>query len=99
MTLLYLRYILNTMNVSLGFSQLQDPILAANEAIGQATIGLKNSPASLAFIFTSIEFAHPLVLRTANNLLGEIPILGCSSLGIMTNQGVFKHGFAILLLS
>ncbi|MDP3041905.1 MAG: FIST N-terminal domain-containing protein, partial [Candidatus Omnitrophota bacterium] len=87
------------MNVSLGFSQLEDPILAANEAIGQAMLGLKNTPASLAFIFTSIKFAHPLVLKTANNLLREIPIFGCSSLGIMTNQGVFKHGFAIVLLS
>ncbi|MCX5698299.1 MAG: FIST C-terminal domain-containing protein [Candidatus Omnitrophica bacterium] len=87
------------MNVSLGFSQLKDPMLAANEAIGQAIIGLRNAPATLAFIFTSIEFAHPLVLKTVNNLLGEIPLLGCSSLGIMTNQGVFKYGFAILLLS
>ncbi|MDP2831463.1 MAG: FIST N-terminal domain-containing protein, partial [Candidatus Omnitrophota bacterium] len=42
---------------------------------------------------------HPLILKTVNNLLGGIPILGCSSLGIMTNQGVFKHGFAILLLN
>jgi hypothetical protein len=87
------------MNVSLGFSELEDPILAANEAIGQAMIGLKNAAASLAFIFTSTEFAHSFVLKAANNLLGEIPILGCSSLGIMTNQGVFKHGFAILLVS
>lgn len=99
MTLISLRYILKAMNASLGFSQLKDPILAANEAIAQATVGLKNAPANLAIIFTSLEFAHPLVLRTANNLLGEIPILGCSSFGIMTNQGVFKHGFAILLLS
>jgi hypothetical protein len=94
-----LRYILNAMKASLGFSQLRDPLLAANEAIGQAIIGLSNTPATLAFIFTSIEFAHPLILKAANNLLKGIPILGCSSLGIMTNQGVFKHGFAILLLS
>ena len=99
MTLLYLRYILNIMNVSLGFSQMNDPVLAANEAVGQALTGLKNAPANLAFIFTSIKLAHPLTLRTANNLLGEIPIFGCSSLGIMTNQGVFKDGLAILLLS
>ncbi|MDD5130581.1 MAG: FIST N-terminal domain-containing protein [Candidatus Omnitrophica bacterium] len=87
------------MNVSVGFSQLKDPILAANEAIGQATVGLKNAQANLALIFTSIEFAHPLILKVTNNLLREIPILGCSSLGIMTNQGVFKHGFAVLLIS
>jgi hypothetical protein len=99
LTLVCLRYILKAMNVSLGFSQLKDHILAPNEAIGQAIIGLKNSPVSLALIFTSTEFAHPLVLKTVNNLLGGIPILGCSSLGIITSQGIFKHGFAILLLS
>lgn len=99
MTLIDLRYILNIMNVSLGFSQLKEHVHAANEAIGQAIIGLKNVPANLAFIFTSTEFAHPLLLKAANNLLGEIPILGCSSQGILTNKGAFKYGFAILLVS
>ncbi|MCK9431403.1 MAG: FIST N-terminal domain-containing protein [Candidatus Omnitrophica bacterium] len=94
-----MRYILHLMNVGLGFSQLEDPILAANEAVGQALMELKKAPASLALIFTSVELAHPLTLRAANNLLGEIPILGCSSLGIMTNAGVFRHGFAVLVIS
>lgn len=87
------------MKISFGFSQLREHIQAANEAIGQAVIGLGNVPVSLAFIFTSTEFAHPLVLRTAHNLLGEIPILGCSSQGILTNKGMFKYGFAVLLVS
>jgi hypothetical protein len=99
LTLIGLHYILIPMHVSIGFSQINDHIQATNEAVGQAIIGLGNIPANLAFIFTSVEFAHPLVLRTANNLLGETPILGCSSAGIMTNQGVFRHGLAILLLS
>jgi hypothetical protein len=93
-----LHYILIAMNVSIGSSQINDHIQATNEAVGQALIGLNNAPANLAFIFTSPEFAHSLVLKIANNLLGEIPIVGCSSLGIITNKGIFKHGFAILLL-
>ncbi|MFA6358266.1 MAG: FIST N-terminal domain-containing protein [Candidatus Omnitrophota bacterium] len=87
------------MKVSLGFSQLKEHVQATNEAVGEAIVGLKNSPASLAFIFTSKEFAHPLVLKTANNLLGEVPVLGCNSSAIMTNQGISKYGVAILLLS
>jgi len=87
------------MNVSFGFSQTKDHIRAANEAVGEAIIGLSGIPVDLAIIFTTIEFTHPLVLKTANNLLGEIPILGCSTLGIMTAEGIFKHGFAILLIS
>jgi len=87
------------MNISLGFSENKDHILAANEAIGQAMIGLGKTRADLAIIFTTIDFAHPLVLKIANNLLGKISIFGCSSLGVLTNRGVFKHGFAILLLT
>jgi len=87
------------MKVSFGFSRFKEHIQAVNEAVGEAIIGLGNVPASLAFIFTSPEFAHPLVLKAANNLLGEIPILGCSSQGILTNKGIFKYGFAVLLIS
>lgn len=67
------------MNVGLGFSQLEDHILATNEATGQATIALGNASPSLAIIFTSTEFAHPLVIKTANNLLRETPILGSTT--------------------
>ena len=87
------------MKISCGFSQLKEHLQAANEAIGQALIGMHNAPVSLALVFTSSEFAHPLVLKTINNLLGNTPVFGCSSQGILHNKGVFKHGFAILLLS
>jgi len=87
------------MNISLGFSENKDHIQAANEAVSQAIVGLGKNRGDVAIIFTTIEFAHPLVLKIANNLLGDIPILGCSSLGIITNKGIFKHGFAILLIN
>ncbi|MFA5199685.1 MAG: FIST N-terminal domain-containing protein [Candidatus Omnitrophota bacterium] len=87
------------MNVSFGSSQIQEHVQAANEAVGQAIIGLKGAPANLALLFTSAEFAHPMVLKTANNLLGEIPVLGCNSSGIITNKGILKYGIAVLLLS
>ena len=87
------------MNIGFGFSQAKDHIQATNDAICQAIISLGRARVNLAIIFTSIEFAHPLVFTTAHNLLGEIPMVGCSSLGIITNKGIFKHGFAILLIS
>ncbi len=87
------------MNISLGFSENKDHIQAANEAVSQAIVGLGKNRGDVAIIFTTIEFAHPLVLKIANNLLGGIPILGCSSLGIITNKGIFKHGFAILIIN
>ena len=93
-----MHYILTLMNIGIGFSESKDQIQAVNAAITQAIVELKNLRPSIAIIFTTIEFANPLVLKTANYLLGDIPILGCSSLGIITNQGIFKHGFSILLI-
>ena len=87
------------MNIGLGFSESKDQIQATNDAIAQALVALGNLHASLAFIFTTTEFANPIVLKTANNLLEGIPILGCSSLSIITNKGIFKHGFAVLLIN
>ena len=87
------------MNIGIGFSDYKDPIQAINDAITQAIVGLGSLNASLAFIFTTTEFANPIVLSTANNLLGDIPVLGCSSLGLITNQGIFKHGLAVLLIN
>jgi hypothetical protein len=87
------------MNISIGFSDNRDHIQASNEAAGQAIVGLGKKRADLAIIFTSIEFTHPLVLKIVNNLLGGAPVIGCSSLGIITNSGIYKHGIAILLFS
>jgi len=87
------------MNVSFGFSQSKDHIQATNEAVVGALIGLGKKSADLAFLFTTMELANPLVLKTANNLLGEVSIFGCNSPGIITNNGIFKSGIAILLIS
>jgi len=87
------------MKVSLGFSENKDYVQAVNEAVGQATIGLEKNSPSLAIIFTTIEFAHSMVLKILNNLLGETPVIGCSSMGIISSKKIIRHGFAIALIS
>ncbi len=87
------------MNISFGFSENKNPLQAANEATRQAIIGLDTYHADLALIFTSAEFAQEAILKIINNLLGEIPITGCSSLGIITNKGIFRYGLAIILIN
>jgi len=87
------------MRVSSGCSQAKDHIQAANEAVGQAILGLGKDRPDLAVVFTTVEFAHPLALRTATNLLGEIPVIGCSSLAVISSKGICKHGFVIVLIS
>lgn len=85
--------------VSIGLSINRDRVQATKEALNQARPHIDKDKLHLAVVFSSIEFAHPIVLKTLGDFLGEIPIIGCSSLAIISNQGVFKHGLIIMLLS
>jgi len=87
------------MKVSLGFSQAKDNIKAANEAVGQALVGLNRESADLAIIFTTIELANTAVLKTIVNILGEISLIGCSSSAVIAEGKIHKYGLAIALIS
>jgi len=83
--------------VGVGLSTAKDPLQAAKEAVEQARIKI-NKNADLAIVFSSIEFAHPTILKTIIRLLGSVNIIGCSSSAIISNQGITKHGLVIMLL-
>ncbi len=85
--------------VGVVLSTTKDHIQAVKEAVGQARINMHTDNIGLALVFSSVDFAHPNVLKTIDNLLlGAVPVLGCSSLAIISNQGVFKHGLIVMLL-
>jgi len=83
----------------IGLSTAKDHIQAVKEALSEARRNIYKDKFDLAIVFSSIEFAHPGTLKTIGNLLGDIPIIGCSSLAIISQDGVFKHGLIIMLLS
>ncbi len=88
-----------TIQIGVGLSTTKNYIQATIEACNQAKISMSYDKIDLAIVFSSIEFAHPGTLKTIGSLLGNIPIIGCSSLAIISNQGIFKHGLIIILLS
>jgi hypothetical protein len=51
----------------------------------------------MAMVFSTVEFARPLVFKTISELLGEVPMIGCSSLALISNKGIHKTGVLILL--
>ena len=88
-----------TIQAGIGLSTEKDPNQAVRDALRQAKSTLGSERISLVMVFSSIEFATPAVLTAIRNALGTKPTLGCSSLAIMTAQGVFKNALAIVLLS
>jgi len=86
--------------VGMGLGLDRDLPVAVQNAVRQAKANVHQSyRIHLAIVFSTIEFASPQVLKTLYALLGQVHIVGASSLGIITNQGIFRHGLAIMLLS
>ena len=88
-----------SMHIGIGTSTSRDHIQAAKEAVESARLGLGKKKIDVAFVFSTIDFAHAVVLKTIAELLGDTPILGCSSLGILCDKGILKYGLAVILLS
>ena len=87
-------------NIGIGLSTEKDPISAAREATRLASINLHSEKIDLAIVFSSIDLSCVSLLKTINvSLKGHVPIIGCSSAAIISNQGIFKHGLAVMLLS
>ncbi|MDD4953378.1 MAG: FIST N-terminal domain-containing protein [Candidatus Omnitrophica bacterium] len=82
-----------------GVSTQKDSLQATQEALRQAKSNLQNKQIHLAIVFSSIHFAHPAILRTISSLLGPIPVIGASSLAVISDLGIFKQGLAIALFS
>jgi len=86
-------------NIGIGLSIEKDVTKAVKEAMQQARATIYKEKIDLAIVFSSIDFAHPNTLKAIANLLGPVPIIGCSAAALISNKGVFRNGLSIMLLS
>ncbi|MDD5155455.1 MAG: FIST N-terminal domain-containing protein [Candidatus Omnitrophica bacterium] len=87
------------MSIGIGLSTEKDSFLATKDALQRAIKNIRQERVDLAIIFSSIEFAHSRTVKTINSLLGPVPVVGCTSAALICNEGIFKHGIAIMLLN
>jgi hypothetical protein len=88
-----------TIGVGIGISAAKDQMQAIKEAAGQARVSLDKDKIDLVMVFSTIEFAHSIILKTIAEFFAPAPVIGCSSLAIISHQGIFKYGLAVLLVS
>ena len=87
------------MHIGIGLSIEKDPLVAAKKAVEAASMAIQKEKADLAIVFSTIDFAYSNILKTIRSDLREkVPILGCSGLAIISNQGIYKHGIIVMLL-
>jgi hypothetical protein len=87
-----------SIQIGIGISAEKEPLRAAQEAVRQAKVNIKTKRVNLAVVFSSMEFAYSAVQKTISSLLGPVTIIGCSSLAVITDRGILKHGIAVMLL-
>lgn len=83
----------------IGISREKDTLKAAIEAAKEAKVKLRQAKASLAIVFSTIEFSHPNTLKLLHNILGDLPLVGCSSFGLFAGDDILKFGIMVILLS
>ena len=86
-------------HVGVGLSTEKDPLGAVREAVRQARNRIRSERVSCALVFSSLEFAHANTLKALKHLLGPVPVIGCSSLALITGEGVFRHALGVALIS
>lgn len=90
---------IENISVGIGVSQKEDSIKAIREALLEAKLSINKEKIDLVILFTTAEHSHANTIKTIANFLGPIPILGCSGAAVISNNGIFRKGLCILLLS
>lgn len=88
------------LQIGIGIGAQKNSFAAAQAAARQAKSNLKSDKVSLAMVFSSVEFANPKTLQVIGDFIGPaVPIVGCSSLAVISYQGIYKYGILVALLS
>lgn len=88
-----------SIQVGIGISTRRDPLLAAQEAATQARFNLKSQKIDLAFVFGTTEYCRPQAAGIIYSALEETPLVGCSTLALITAKGILKHALAVAAFS
>ncbi len=81
---------------SVGKSKLSDSKKAGADAASQALEQFKSSKAKLALVFATASYDQKELLKGIKDIVGNIPLIGCSGEGIITyGAGSDESGFAV----
>ena len=77
---------------------LQDSYKAGAEAARDAADRAGEARHKIAVVFASSHYGQTDMLRGINDILKGVPVIGCSSAGAISNDGVKEDSIAVLIL-
>ncbi|MDF1498104.1 MAG: FIST N-terminal domain-containing protein [Patescibacteria group bacterium] len=85
-----------TTKASVGSSSEVDPKKAGSNACREALGNLKNP--KLLIVFASSKYNQQELISSIREVSGDVPLIGCSTAGEITNNGPFKESVAIMAI-
>src|ERR671910_3848969 len=80
-----------------GMSRHHNPNLAGREAAEQALEKAGVSKADFVFMFASINYDQPSLVRAVREITGGVPLAGCSAEGTINGDDADESGFSVVV--
>ena len=82
---------------STGFSKSHDPKVAAKEAVTLARSALGDLTPDFALLFATVGYEQRELLAAFSAQLGDVPIIGCSGVGVISGERGDESNFSVAL--
>ena len=83
--------------VGIGISEERSELSAGIEASKQAL--RQSGKPDFCFVFADAEYDQQRLLNTIRNVVGNIRMIGCSGMGVLSNKGSMEKGVVVLTLN
>jgi hypothetical protein len=86
-----------TLNAGVGMSRHHNPNVAGREAAEQALEKAGVSKADFVFMFASIGYDQPSLVRAVREITGGTPLSGCSAEGTINGDDADESNFSVVV--
>jgi hypothetical protein len=86
-----------TINAGVGMSRHHNPNLAGREAAEQALKKAGVSKPDFVFMFASIGYDQPSLVRAVREITGDAPLAGCSAEGTINGDDADESNFSVVV--
>jgi hypothetical protein len=86
-----------TINAGVGMSRLHNPNVAGREAAQQALKKAGVSKPDFVFMFASIGYDQPSLVRAVREITGGVPLAGCSAEGTINGDDADESNFSVVV--
>lgn len=84
--------------IGVGISHHRNPVMAGKEAVSNAIAQAKIEQADFVMLFSTVGYRQPVLLKSVREATHKVPLIGCSSAGIIAPGVTDESNFAVVVM-